>query len=756
MRILLRALLLCFAVAAATAAERFSQQDIDRIATALTPFIETELRDKKIPGAAIALVDDQRILWSKSFGNVQSNPVIRAGSVSKLFNAVLVMQQVEAGKLDLDAPIANYLPTFHPTNRFLGHDITLRQLLSHRSGLARESPYGNYFEPEQSSLRKTVESMNATEVVYEPGTRVKYSNAGVAIAGYIAELAGGKPHAKRMQRDVLDRIGMTNSAFTLEKRLLNQMAEGQMWTLHGTTSKAPVFQWGLSPAASLNTTVEDLAKFASALFADADGANKLLKKETLAEMWRPQYEGRGFGLGFATGQFNGHKRVSHNGAVFGFATEFTLLPEQKLAVAVCVTKDFANTVGGRIAAAGLNQLLSNDAKVPVQNKSLDREQIRAWRGRFASGEKKIDLVEFGGRLCLKRDRIPVALRFDGTNFIGDSELGYGPVLKLGANPNEFTIGNDTYRRERRAMPAVIPAPWEEYIGEYGWDYDILCVFEADGKINVLFEWFEFSALEEIAKDIFQFPDDGFYAGEKLVFTRDKKGRITEAIAANVHFKRREVSTPRIKPANDVRKLLTQAATEKPPIFEGNFQKSELVDLATIDHTFHFDVRYAGTNNFLGVPFYNDAKVFLQKPAAEALRRVSENLRPLGYGLRIFDGYRPWSITKVFWEATPAKFRAFVADPKKGSRHNRGAAVDLTLYELATGNEIEMPGKYDEMSDRSYVTYPGGTDRQRWHRDLLREAMESEGFRALHNEWWHYDHELWRDYPILNEQHGGER
>lgn len=745
---LLRAILFCFAVASATAADRFTSEDVERIASAVEPFITAELEDKKIPGAAIALVDDQRILWSKSFGNVTTNPVIRAGSVSKLFNAVLAMQFVEAGKLDLDAPVTKYLPNFHPTNRF-GEAITLRQLLSHRSGLARESPYGNYFEPDQSSLRRTVESMNQTEVVYEPGTRTKYSNAGVAVAGYIAEKAGGKSYARLMKQNVLAPIGMNNSAFLLEDRLVKQMAEGQMWTLHGTTFKAPVFQWGLSPAASLNTTVEDLAKFASALF-----AGKLLKEETLAEMWKPQFDRRGFGLGFATGEFNGNRRVSHNGAVFGFATEFTLLPDRKLGVVVAVTKDFANTVGGRIAGVALNAAIAAlEGKTfapPAQNKTIDRDEMRAWRGRYDSGSNVVDLVDFGGRLYLKRERIPVALRFDGTNFIGDGELGYGPVVKLGDHMGGIAIGTQSFRRQTRGLPSAIPAQWSELIGEYGWDYDILYVFEENGRLGVLFEWFEFSLLDEVAPDIFKFPDDGFYAGEKLVFKRDKKGNVIEAVAANVRFKRRETILPRVKPNGNVRKLLEKAAAEKPPVLEGDFAKSDLVDIAAIDRTIHLDVRYAGTNNFLQTPFYSDAKIFLQRPAAEALKRVSEKLRPLGYGLRVFDGYRPWAVTKAFWEATPSKSRKFVANPQRGSRHNRGAAVDLTLYELATGHPVEMPGEYDEMSDRSHVTYPGGTARQRWHRDLLREAMESEGFRSLPNEWWHFDHESWRRYPLLNE------
>ena len=130
-------------------------------------------------------------------------------------------------------------------------------------------------------------------------------------------------------------------------------------------------------------------------------------------------------------------------------------------------------------------------------------------------------------------------------------------------------------------------------------------------------------------------------------------------------------------------------------------------------------------------------------------RAHRALERHGYGLLIHDAYRPWHVTKLFWEATPESGRIFVADPAKGSKHNRGAAVDLTLYDRATGRPLEMVGGYDEFSPRSYPDYPGGTSLQRWQRDLLRRAMEAEGFTVNEVEWWHFDHRDWAKYPILN-------
>ena len=206
---------------------------------------------------------------------------------------------------------------------------------------------------------------------------------------------------------------------------------------------------------------------------------------------------------------------------------------------------------------------------------------------------------------------------------------------------------------------------------------------------------------------------------------------------------------RIHPVRPVAELRAEALQASPPQEKGPFRKPDLVELAQLDRTIHLDIRYATSNDFLGTPVYTQARAFLQRPAAEALLRAHHKLAPLGYGLLVHDAYRPWYVTKIFWEATPAEGKIFVADPSQGSRHNRGCAVDLTLYDLRTGKPIEMPGTYDEMSRRSYPNYAGGTSLQRWHRDLLRRAMESEGFAVYEFEWWHFDYQDWRKYGIQN-------
>ena len=206
---------------------------------------------------------------------------------------------------------------------------------------------------------------------------------------------------------------------------------------------------------------------------------------------------------------------------------------------------------------------------------------------------------------------------------------------------------------------------------------------------------------------------------------------------------------RIQPVRPVEELRREALAASPPEEHGAFRKTELVDLTRLDPRIKLDIRYATRDNFLSTPVYSSARAFMQRPAAEALLRAHRELSKEGYGLLIFDAYRPWYITKIFWDATPPDKHEFVANPAEGSKHNRGCAVDLSMYDLRSGREVEMTGVYDEMSERSYPTYTGGTAEQRARRDRLRRAMENQGFTVNTSEWWHFDYRDWPKYAIQN-------
>ncbi len=179
-------------------------------------------------------------------------------------------------------------------------------------------------------------------------------------------------------------------------------------------------------------------------------------------------------------------------------------------------------------------------------------------------------------------------------------------------------------------------------------------------------------------------------------------------------------------------------------------ESRLVELVRVDPTLLLDIRYASDRNFLGFPVYPEPRAFLQAEAAEALKEAHSELQTKGYKLLILDAYRPHSVTRLMWERTPPEQRAYVADPARGSRHNRGAAVDLTIVHADTGIPVKMPSYYDDFSEKAHHDYQGGSALAHQNRALLREVMERHGFQALENEWWHYDFRGWDRYPISDE------
>lgn len=313
----------------------------------------------------------------------------------------------------------------------------------------------------------------------------------------------------------------------------------------------------------------------------------------------------------------------------------------------------------------------------------------------------------------------------------------------------------TSAARQQSKPAPAPERWRGLIGEYGPDTGILYILEQNGSLCSLFKGAKTECLLEISKNSFKYDHPVSRAGQTVTFSRDAKGWAKSVKIGSIEYSRRKIEPEdgapqlRVVPLRPVNELLREARSSLPPKEVGDFLPANMVELKALIPTIKLDIRYATTNNLFGTVFYSEPRAFMQRPAAESLERANRKLNLLGYGLLIHDAYRPWYVTKVFWEATPDDKKIFVADPSKGSRHNRGAAVDLTLYDLKTGKPVEMVSTYDETTDRAYPDYPGGTSLQRWYRQLLRDTMESEGFSVYEAEWWHFDYKDWRRYPIGN-------
>ncbi|MDE2973054.1 MAG: serine hydrolase [Acidobacteriota bacterium] len=756
----------------------------EELAGRLAGFVQAEIEHKRIPALALAITDGDQVVWARGFGEARpgvpadADTLFRVGSVSKLFTDIAVVARHQAGELDLDGEVSEALPGFQPANVPEEGGVTLRRLMAHRAGLVREPPVGHYFDDTDPSLAATVESLNGVPLVFPPGTRQKYSNAGIAVVGRVLERAAGMPFGQAVTGEVLAPLGLESSFFSLAAAPAERVAHATMWSYDGREFPAPGFPLGMAPAGSMVTSVRDLGRFLTLL---AGGELPgVLDSDALAEMWRVQFpadrgdpEPSGFGLGFfvgalevpdAAGETASHRIVRHGGAIYGYSTELAFLPEAGLGVVAVSNVDFTNAVVSRIAELALRGALGlrsgSDVSFP-RSEPLPEGLPARLHGVYETEDgASLRVLARGGRAELEIGSATVELRASGTPgvLIADSRLSFGPEIAVhGGDAGEIRslgIGDREFRRVPEPRPPPPPAEFLPLIGEYGWDHNILFVFERDGALTVLIEWLERYPLaaDPDDPDRFHFPDRGLYPGESLRFLRGTDGRVTGADLSGIVFERRPgpgEGTFRIEPLLPVEELRRLADAGSPPVEEGDFLDSDLVRLTDLDPTIRLDVRYAGENNFMGTAFYQVADAFLQRPAAEALARAHATLGDHGYGVIVQDGYRPWRVTKMFFDATPEHQRIFVADPASGSRHNRGAAVDIGLYDRATGEVQVFVSGYDEFSERAFPRYVGGTSEQRWLRELLRQVMEHQGFDVYEHEWWHFDYRAWERYGIQN-------
>src|SRR5207247_1436464 len=244
------------------------------------------------------------------------------------------------------------------------------------------------------------------------------------------------------------------------------------------------------------STATDLSRFLSILFAGGRGPNgPILKAPTLQQMFTPQFDKpdakEGFGIGFHITEFEGPRRIGHNGAIYGFATELSALPADKLGVVVIASRDVANAVTTHIADVALRQMLAVRRHEPPpkieETSPLKPETARRLAGKYQSGERTIDLEEQSGRLwaLAQNGGFRAELRAQGDNFIIDDIVAYGQrVIPEG---DKLRIGKNIYERISIDKPASAPAPWRGLIGEYGWDQAIPCLLEQDGKFYDLIE-----------------------------------------------------------------------------------------------------------------------------------------------------------------------------------------------------------------------------------------------------------------------------
>jgi D-alanyl-D-alanine dipeptidase len=301
-------------------------------------------------------------------------------------------------------------------------------------------------------------------------------------------------------------------------------------------------------------------------------------------------------------------------------------------------------------------------------------------------------------------------------------------------------------------PSSCPPGWLGLLGIYGAGDNLLLILERDGALEGMLKGGRFYVLEGLGPDKFRFPNVGRLASRNVVFTRDASGKAL-SLKLDAALLPRDPTfdgvVPRFRPTRPVKDLIREARAASPPTEPPAPLSSDLVDVAALDPSVRVDLRYAGDENPVGEELLKASRAFLQRPAAEALVRVHRALARQGYGLVVRDAYHPWWVTRLIWEAAPPEVRRFLGDPPDGSGYNRGTTVDVGLYRLADRRIVEMPSLYGEMSGRAYTDFAGGTSEQRWQRDLLLRAMETDDFSSLRSQWWRYDFPDGRKYPILN-------
>lgn len=743
----------CAAGGAALAQDQQSPRAVEERFVALradlAPFVEHYRAEFGVERVTVALRQvplDGRPAATAAFGfGGPADAVMRAGSIGKWLTAVLALRLAARGRIDLDAAVAEHWPDAVPQTP-TAVPLTVRHLLGHRGGVVRFSPLGSLYDPGSPTLAATAASLGRTSLLGTPGDQFVYSNAGYALVGALLERATGDAFAELASRELFAPVGMPQSCFGPSPA---GSVRGRIWTYDGRPIREPAGASGSLPALDLHSSADDLARFGAALL---DGS--LLGQDGTTRLrGAAGDDGSGVGLGCFLRDTDDGPVLFHRGTVHGCSAVLQLLPREGLVVAVLANVGnagaFVDTVAAHTTALALGRPI--DTTFPV---ALGRDRALALAGSYLCGDYRVELRERGGELFYDPDvglRTRLRLCDDGS-LVSDDLLSLGERRLWLRSEGRLWDGQEYYVPDDR-VPDPCPAPLLPLLGEYGPDHQVLVVYEQFGRLAVLGNWVVHDLPEPVGADHFTFPP-GMFESEDLRFERDAGGSVVAAWLGAVRLARRPEPPPggfRIEPLRPIAELLVEAASASPAReLTAGQRAADLVDLHDLDAGLRFDLRYAQADNFVGAAVYpKAARAQLQRPAAEALVLVQRRLQAHGLGLVVFDAYRPWSVTKVFWDATPEPLREFVADPTQGSRHNRGCAVDLGLVDLSTGALVPMPSEFDEFTARAYPDYPGGTSAQRFHRDLLIREMAAEGFTVNPGEWWHFDHQDWRLYGVGN-------
>ena len=385
---------------------------INAVLKLLDAQLADEMKMQNIPGMTAAVILDQDIIWLEAYGyaNLEDKApmttehLFRVGSITKLFTATMLMQLRDAGKLSLDEPLEKYEPRIKFKSGFPDpKPPTFRQVVSHTSGIPRESTLNFWKDLNFPQADVLLENLEGVEIIFPPFSEFKYSNLGISLLGHTLSVISGMAYRDYVKQNILEPLGMKDSGFDLTANFQNKRAVGYVADAEGKNfQKAPLFDMeSISPAGQLYSNVADMAKFISLQFSDGKyEENQILGGTTLREMHSPvfygdgQNEGTDIGIGWILAKtVSGQRVIGHSGGIHGYVTQIGMVPSMKLGFAV-----FTNTMCdvGKICDDALNLLAPVFARLKKQTEILSERNFAVppeW-------EKYCGLYEFAGQYIL--------------------------------------------------------------------------------------------------------------------------------------------------------------------------------------------------------------------------------------------------------------------------------------------------------------------------------------------------------------------
>jgi len=687
---------------------RGQAQTISSAIPAIDSIYKTYAAAHHIPGLVYGIVADGRLIHTGAFGYANiaqkipatAQSVYRIASMTKSFTAMAILSLRDAGKLDLDDAVSKYIPEMaqiHPLTDD-SPPITIRQLLSHSAGFPEDNPWGD------RQLQRTDQELidfikKGVSLSNTPGLAYEYSNLGFALLGHIVSKVSGEPFEKYITRTILQPLGMNQTYWEYTDVTPKELTHGYRWLNNDWKEEEMLHSGAYGAMGGMLTSIEDFSRymlFHLAAWPPRNGEdNGPIRRSSVREMQLP-------------GKFSGFNTQARNSSGI-------LCP--------------------RISAYNFGLGWNKDCTG------------KEWIGHSGG------LPGFGSNWAIIPDYDIGIVSFCNATYEGTSALNYRILDTLinlaGLKPRQLPASDILKKRQQQLM-ALLP-DWKDA--------------PATGIFSInFFDDYLIDSLRKEARELFAAAGRIIHV-EEIKPDNQLRGTfriIGEKKDIEVRFTL-SPENPALIQAYSIRLATDKLARDKAPAQNkyglkpatlADYHKQvasdpnqQIVPLDKFIPGIRLDIRYATSNNIMHRPVYNTAAAFLRLPAAKALKDIQQQLKPMGYGLKIYDGYRPYRVTVDFYEAYHDS--NFVASPYTGSRHNRGCAVDLTLIDLRTGRELEMPTAYDAFTKEASATWPDVTEQARKNRKLLQDVLLQHGFVIYPSEWWHFDFAGWKAYPVMD-------